>query len=101
MSKFFTSKIGRLRLYAFLEGLSLLALVFIAMPLKYFQDNPAWVQFLGPLHGGLFVLFVVKTIWIAIQKGWPWIWRTSVVLASSFIPFGTFFVDHRILRHLH
>ena len=101
MAKFFTTKIGRLRLYAFLEGLSLLLLVFIAMPLKYSFDNHSWVEYLGPIHGGLFVLFVVKTLMISIQDGWKFLSRTSVVIISSFVPFGTFYVDHKILKHLH
>lgn len=100
MTKYFTTKIGRLRLYAFLEGLSLLLLVFIAVPLKYYFDNHSWVEYLGPVHGGLFVLFVVKVLLVSIQDNWNFFWRTFLVIVSSFIPFGTFYIDHKILQHL-
>lgn len=47
MKKTLTTSIGRLRLLAFLEGFSLLVLVFIAVPLKYFGSNPSLVKTLG------------------------------------------------------
>jgi hypothetical protein len=46
MNKYFTTHIGRLRLVAFLEGISLLILVFVGMPLKYYLDSrPLKTQF--------------------------------------------------------
>ena len=40
------------------EGGSLLILVFIGMPLKYWAGFPEAVRFVGSLHGFLFVLYV-------------------------------------------
>lgn len=100
MLKFVTTSVGRLRLYAFLEGLSLLLLVFIAVPLKYLYHNPSLVEILGSIHGGLFVLFVLKALHVGIQYKWKFFSTTWKVLLSSFIPFGTFYIDHKILRHL-
>lgn len=54
MTKFFTTTAGRLRLFAFLEGISLLALVFIAVPYKYALDNPSLVKSIGPIHSACF-----------------------------------------------
>lgn len=100
MNKFLTTSIGRLRLLAFLEGVSLLLLVFIASPMKYFWENPILVKTIGPVHGGLFLMFVIYTIMIAIQQNWKHLETTWKVLLASFVPFGTFYVDWKILRRM-
>lgn len=100
-TKFLNSSIGRLRLVAFLEGISLLLLVFIAMPLKYLMDKPAMVKVVGQAHGILFLLFVFYTLVVAGQARWGFFQTTWKVLLSSFIPFGTFYIDARILKPRH
>ena len=94
------SKIGQLRVIAFLEGISLLVLVFIGMPLKYWLSNPTMVKTMGPIHGILFLLFVVSTIGVAVDQNWSFKTTTWKVLLSSFIPFGTFYIDKKILREI-
>ena len=94
------SKIGQLRIVAFLEGISLLVLVFIGMPFKYWLSNPLLVKTMGPIHGILFLLFVVNTIGVAVEYKWKFATTTWKVLLSSFIPFGTFYIDKKILREI-
>jgi len=94
------TKIGQLRIVAFLEGISLLVLVFIGMPLKYWLSNPTMVKTMGPIHGVLFLLFVVSTIGVAVNQNWSFKTTTWKVLLSSFIPFGTFYIDKKILREI-
>ena len=78
-----------------IEGVSLLVLLFIAMPLKYIWHQPMAVKIIGWVHGGLFVLF----IWLAIraysERGWPF---KKLVLAfvAAFLPFGTFVFDKKL-----
>lgn len=98
MKKYFTTSIGLFRLIAFLEGTSLIALVFIGMPLKYMYENPAWVKLVGPIHGLLFLLFIAGALIIAAEQQWKFKQTTWKVLLSSFIPFGTFYIDYAILR---
>lgn len=99
MIDLFKSHIGRLRIVAFLEGCSLLALVFIAMPVKYLLGIPEATQAIGLIHGILFVIFIVATLSISILYKWN-ISRVLVVMASSVLPFGTFYVDKKILSKL-
>jgi integral membrane protein len=101
MSKFFTTSIGRLRLYAFLEGVSLLVLVFIGMPMKYFLDNHAIVRSVGPVHGALFLLFLFGALTVGVEQKWKFTQTTWKVILASFIPFGTFYIDHILLRKIH
>ncbi|MCG3167851.1 MAG: hypothetical protein POELPBGB_03650 [Bacteroidia bacterium] len=100
MNKFFTTNIGRFRLLAFLEGMSLIVLVFIGMPLKYMAANPALVKSVGPLHGLLFLFYVAYTFSIAAENEWKFSQTTWKVLLASFIPFGTFYTDHTILKKI-
>lgn len=97
MLKFFKTKIGRLRLVALLEGLSLITLVGIAVPMKYIWDDKSLVQAIGPVHGILFLLFVVNTISVGIEYKWKFAETTWKVLLACVIPFGTFYIDHTIL----
>ncbi|MBS1567302.1 MAG: DUF3817 domain-containing protein [Bacteroidetes bacterium] len=100
MKKYFTTTIGRLRLCAFAEGISLIVLVFIAVPLKYYFNNPSLVKLLGPIHGALFLLFVFNTLRVGVEKQWKFKETTWKVLLACFIPFGTFYIDYTLLRHL-
>jgi integral membrane protein len=97
MDKYFKTTIGRLRLFSFLEGTSLLILVLIAVPLKYYFGNPSMVKAIGPIHGALFLLFVFYALNVGIQRGWKFKEIALIICVSSFIPFGNFYVDHKIL----
>jgi len=101
MYLFFNSNIGRLRLLAILEGLSLLILVFISVPLKRIYGITALSSVLGPIHGILFLLFVMNTISVGIEYNWNFRKTTWKVLLACIIPFGTFYIDHKILKPMH
>lgn len=88
---------GRLRLLGFFEGLSLLILLFIAMPLKYWFGSPAMTQSVGQIHGILFLLFVANTIIVSVVYNWKFTQTTWKVLLACVVPFGTFYVDKKIL----
>jgi integral membrane protein len=99
MKKYITTAIGRLRFIAFLEGLSLLLLLFVAMPFKYLLNEPSLVRMVGSAHGGLFILFVILALQIGLEYKWS-IKTNILVFLSSFVPFGTFYADHKLFRHL-
>jgi integral membrane protein len=99
MMKLLTTKIGRLRVLAFLEGVSLLVLVGIAVPLKYGFHRPELAAIMGRVHGLLFLLFVINTISVGIEYGWKFRATTWKVLLACVIPFGTFYIDRKILRN--
>jgi len=94
------TKIGRLRIIAILEGISLLTLVFIAVPMKYGFDNPALVKMMGPIHGSLFLLFLFNTLSVGVEQNWKFKETTWKVLLACIIPFGTFYIDRKILSKL-
>lgn len=101
MKKYFNSGIGFFRLVAFMEGISLLILVFIAMPIKYVLNDPSVVKLVGQAHGILFILFVFLAIKLSAELEWRFKTTTWKVLLASFVPFGTFYIDKQILRKIH
>jgi integral membrane protein len=100
MKQLFNSKLGRLRLAGLLEGISLLVLVFVAVPLKYLNNDPALVKSLGPVHGILFLWFVINTLSVGVEYRWRFATTTWKVLVACMIPFGTFYIDRKILRKM-
>lgn len=94
------TKVGRLRILAILEGVSLLVLVFIAVPMKHLFHNPSLEKITGPVHGALFLLFVFNALSVGVEQNWKFKTTTWKVLLACIIPFGTFYIDHKILRKI-
>ena len=82
---------------SFLEGLSYLLLLFIAVPLKYMADMPQFVKALGMPHGLLFIAYIVLAFMVKEDKEWN-MKTLGIVLAASIIPFGTFYIDKKYLK---
>ncbi|MDQ0640004.1 integral membrane protein [Pedobacter sp. W3I1] len=99
MTYFFKTQIGRLRLVGYLEGISLLVLIFVAVPLKHYFNDPRLVKNLGPIHGALFLLFIFLTISVGVEEKWKFKDTTWKILLACVVPFGTFYIDRHILQH--
>ncbi len=86
------------RYLSLFEGYSLLFLIFVAMPLKYFFDFPWGSKIVGPVHGAVFLIFVLQLFVLALKHKWG-IFKTAWVLfVSSFVPFGAFYIDRRYFK---
>lgn len=91
----FDNRLKQLRTVAWIEGLSYLILLFVAMPMKYFADQPAMVRYVGMIHGLLFVLFIINTIQAKIEYGWSG-GHMMRVMGTSLIPFGMIMFDRMV-----
>ena len=98
MNHLIKTNAGRLRIIGFLEGISLLLLLFVAMPMKYIFHYPEGTKIMGAIHGGLFLLFIFNTLSVGVEQGWKFKVTTWKVLLACMIPFGTFYIDRKILR---
>jgi len=85
------------RIIAFLEGTSYLLLLFVGVPFKYLNGNDYIVKLLGMPHGLLFVAYMFLAIYLGLNQEWSFR-KKLIVLASSVIPFGTFYVEFKYLR---
>jgi integral membrane protein len=91
------SELKRIRVFALAEGISFLLLLFVAVPLKRIGGDDAWVRLLGPVHGGLFVLYVLSVLMAIPTLRWGPV-RIAVALAAAALPFGTFLLDAKLRR---
>lgn len=87
----------RFRLIATLEGISFLALLFIAMPLKYLAAQAAPVKYVGWAHGVLFVLFCFALLQVWYVRRWTFL-QVAGAFVASLLPFGTFVLDRKVKR---
>lgn len=81
---------------AFLEGISLLLLLFFAMPMKYLMEQKIYVQIIGMAHGILFIAYILWAILLKFSSKWNFK-LFSIVCLASIIPFGTFYVEKKYL----
>jgi integral membrane protein len=93
------AELRQLRVIAFLEGLSFVLLLFVAMPLKYWAGLPLAVRIMGSVHGLLFVAFCWALFRAAVERDWP-PRRWLAAFVSSLLPFGTFVFDRSLQREL-
>ncbi|MDG1778655.1 MAG: DUF3817 domain-containing protein [Flavobacteriaceae bacterium] len=85
------------RVIAFLEGLSYILLLFIAVPIKYINSDPQYVKMLGMPHGLLFMGYIALAIVLRTDNQWIKNNFFAVILASV-IPFGTFVVEYKLKK---
>lgn len=84
----------RFRRIAQWEGYSYIALLGIAMPLKYFAELPKAVTIVGSIHGFLFVAMGILALDVKQEAKHSFTWVLTAFLASI-IPFGTFYWDKK------
>ena len=86
----------KFRLVALAEALSYLALL-VATLVKRGFDGPDLVSVLGPIHGILFLAYVLLALLVREEQRWT-PWQTIVVIVASAVPFGAFVVNSRMVR---
>ncbi len=95
----FDTTLNRLRTTGTWEAISYLALLGIAMPMKYAFDMPLAVRIVGMAHGLLWMLYVGLTF--LGQLDYKWSFKTSVwLIIGSLLPFGPFVADAKILSQV-
>ena len=87
------------RLTAFLEGVTYILLLFIAVPIKYLLNEALYVKILGMPHGILFILYILFSIIAKIKYNWNFR-KFLVISIASLVPFGTFYIDKKYFTKL-
>ncbi|MFF2090668.1 MFS transporter [Paenibacillus sp. NPDC058174] len=86
-----------LRITGLLDGISLLVLLGIAMPLKYIWGIGQAVTIVGSIHGGIFSLYALTILYAAIRVNWSLLWPAAAA-AAAFVPFGNFLLDWQLKK---
>ena len=86
----------RFRVMAWVTGLMLLILVFVAMPMKYIGDDDSLVRFVGVAHGWLYIAYLITALTLAYQARWRPL-RTLLVLLAGTVPFASFVAERKVV----
>lgn len=84
------------RYIAFIEATSFIALL-VASYVKHTGGGETGVEILGPIHGLLFIAYVVYALRLRAELEWPRK-TTGLVLLGAVLPFGGYVVDWWLLR---
>jgi integral membrane protein len=87
----------RYRFMAWVVGVLLIALIFVAVPLKHFFDVPGPVAVLGTAHGFLYGLFFLATVDLALRARWTALGTVLTLLAGT-VPVLSFFAERTATR---
>ena len=87
----------RYRVMAYVVGVALVLLVVVGVPMKYLADQPQLVATLGPLHGFLFIVYLVATFDVGRRANWP-LTRMGLVMLAGTIPFLSFYAERQVTR---
>jgi len=85
-----------MRYVALIEATSFIALL-IASVVKRTGGSEMGVTILGPIHGALFILYVIVALNLRSELEWP-NKTTFWVLVGAVVPFGGYVVDWWLVR---
>lgn len=89
----------RYRVMAYVVGTALIVLVFVAIPLQY-GAGVGWVaKVVAPIHGYLYIVYLVAAADLARRARWRLL-RILAVVSAGFVPFVAFIVEHHINRQM-
>ncbi|MDA8274095.1 MAG: DUF3817 domain-containing protein [Actinomycetota bacterium] len=91
--------LARYRVMAYVVGTMLFLLVFVAIPLQYAANIPQVAVVVAPLHGYLYIVYLITGADLARKAHWR-LGRIVLVVAAGFVPFVAFIVEHRVTRQM-
>ncbi len=87
----------RYRVMAYVVGVALILLVVVGVPVKYLADQPQLVATVGPLHGFLYIVYLVAAFDVGRRANWP-LSRMGLVMLAGTIPFLSFYAERLVTR---
>ena len=87
------SALTRYRVMAWITGVLLLLLVFVAMPMKYLGDNDTPVAVIGVAHGWMFMLYLLTVLDLWVRCQWKVVKAFLIAIAGT-VPFMSFVAEH-------
>jgi integral membrane protein len=93
------SALIRFRVIAYVVGVFLLVLTLVAMPLKYLADDRTAVAIVGPIHGFLYMVYLVIAFDLSLRSRWPLKFTILILLAGT-VPFLSFVAERTVTRRV-
>lgn len=87
----------RYRVMAWIVGVLLIALILVAVPLKYLGGIEGPVTVLGTLHGWLYFVFFLTACDLALRASWT-LRGTVLTLVAGTVPILSFVAERNATR---
>ncbi|WP_369133165.1 DUF3817 domain-containing protein [Modestobacter sp. I12A-02662] len=85
----------RYRVMSYVVGVMLLILVLVAVPLRYAAGIPEVSKVVSPVHGFLYIVYLVAAFDLALKARWT-AKGTVLVLLAGVVPFLSFWAERRV-----
>lgn len=87
----------RYRIMAFAVGTGLLVLCLVGIPLQYAGHDKSVVEVVGPIHGFLYIVYLVTVLDLMIRARLT-MRQLAAMVGAGFLPFLAFFIEHRMSK---
>jgi integral membrane protein len=94
-----SAALKRYRIMAYLVGTGLLILVCVGVPLQYAGHNKSVVAVVGPIHGFLYIIYLVSVLDLMVRARLN-LKQLVVMVCAGFLPGLAFIIEHHISRVL-
>ena len=82
----------RYKVMAYIVGVGLIILVFVGIPLQYAAGLPQVAQIVGPIHGFLYIVYLVAALDLARRARFTLL-QMGAMIGAGFVPFLAFVVE--------
>ncbi|MEV0159525.1 DUF3817 domain-containing protein [Nonomuraea fuscirosea] len=86
------------RALAYVVGVMLLVLC-VGMVLRYGFDQPAMSKIIAPIHGGLYMIYLITVMNLGMKARWAWPYMLGVMLGGT-VPFLSLYVERRVTQRV-
>jgi integral membrane protein len=89
----------RYRVMAYIVGTGLATLVFVGVPLQYAAGIPEVDQIVGPIHGFLYIVYLLTAVDLARRARFTLL-QMAAMIGAGFIPLLAFVIEHRVTKRV-
>ncbi|GGO69393.1 DUF3817 domain-containing protein [Nonomuraea cavernae] len=86
------------RALAYVVGVMLLILC-VAMVLRYGFDNATLSKVVAPIHGFLYMVYLVAVMNLGMKARWNWPYMLGIMLGGT-VPFLSFVVERKVTERV-
>ena len=89
----------RYRVMAFIVGTGLATLVFVGVPLQYGAGIPQIDQIVGPIHGFLYIVYLLVAVDLARRARFTLL-QMAAMIGAGFVPLLAFIIEHQVTKRI-
>jgi integral membrane protein len=94
-----SGSLARYRVMAYCVGTGLAVLCVIGIPLQYLANKPAVVQIVGPIHGFLYIIYLVTAYDLARRARFTLL-QLAAMICAGLVPGLAFVLERRVVRRV-